>query len=90
MNRSKAVTWEESCLAKFSKFLGLPIKGFEGKFMDMVKRIRLRQKKGRDKGTMTLTKFDREIKKTGVVYKGKGREDKIGLKKGKGSSKLCC
>ena len=37
MNRPIAVTWEESCLTKFSRFFGLTIGGFEGEFLDMVK-----------------------------------------------------
>ena len=53
----------ESCLAKFSKFMGLPMKGFEEEILDLMKRIKGKRLKGTGKGGLVITKFDREIKK---------------------------
>ena len=57
------VPWEESCLAKFSEFLGLPIEGFKEEILELMTRINSRRQKRKGKGGAVSTKFDRELKK---------------------------
>ena len=53
--------WNEGCLARFSKFMGFPIDGYEDEIVVLMKKISSRRKKG--KGGQTSTKFDKELKK---------------------------
>ena len=55
--------WEESCLAKFSEFLGFPTEGFKGEILELMSRINARRQKGKGKRGVVSTKFDRELKK---------------------------
>ena len=57
-------SWEISCLAKFSEFLGFPIKGFEKEILDLLRNLVAQQKSGKEKGNMTVSKSDRETKET--------------------------
>ena len=57
------VPWEESCLAKFSEFLGFPIEGFKEEILELMNRINSRRQKRKGKGGAVSTKFDRELKK---------------------------
>ena len=57
------VPWEESCLAKFSEFLGFPIEGFKEEILELMTRINSRRQKRKGKGGVVSTKFDRELKK---------------------------
>ena len=61
--RIDVVPWEESCLAKFSEFLGFPIEGFKEEFLELMTRINSRRQKRKGKGGAVSTKFDRELKK---------------------------
>ena len=53
--------WSEGCLARFSKFMGLPIDGYKDEIVVLMKKISSRRKKG--KGGQINTKFDKEMKK---------------------------
>ena len=66
---------EESCLEKFSKFLGYPMDGFEDEILDLVQRIDTKRKKGKAKECLTLSKFDRGIKEIKMVSKREGRKE---------------
>ena len=57
------VPWEESCLAKFSEFLGFPIEGFKEEILELMTRINSRRQKRKGMGGAVSTKFDRELKK---------------------------
>ena len=57
------VPWEESCLAKFSEFLGFPIVDFKEEILELMTRIKSRRQKRKGKGGAVSTKFDRELKK---------------------------
>ena len=56
-------SWEESCLARFSKFLGFSTSGHEGEILEFLKRFNVGRKRGKGKGGDRITKFDREMKK---------------------------
>ena len=55
--------WEESCLAKFSEFLGFPTEGFKEEILELMTRINSQRQKGKGNGGTVSTKFDRELKK---------------------------
>ena len=57
------VPWEESCLAKFSEFLGFPIEGFKEEILELMSRINSRRQKRKGKGGVVSTKIERELKK---------------------------
>ena len=57
------VSWEESCLARFSKFLGFSTSGHEEEILEFLKRFNVGRRKGKGKGGNRITKFDREMKK---------------------------
>ena len=56
-------SWEESCLARFSKLLGFSISGHEEEILEFMKRFNVGRKRGKGKGGDRITKFDREMKK---------------------------
>ena len=66
-------SWESSCLAKFSKFLGFPTKGFEKEILDLMRNLVAQQKSGKEKGNMSVSKSDRELRrlKSTINYNGK-------------------
>ncbi|RVW64332.1 putative ribonuclease H protein [Vitis vinifera] len=63
--------WQSSCLARFSRCLGMPTEGFEGEILLLLKRMKERKlqkgKKGnlagRKKRKMESSKFERELRK---------------------------
>ena len=57
------VSWEESCLARFSKFLGFSTAGHEEEILEFLKRFNVGRRRGKGKGGNRITKFDREMKK---------------------------
>ena len=56
-------SWDESCLARFSKFLGFSTAGHEEEILEFLKRFNAGRKRGKEKGGDRTTKFDREMKK---------------------------
>ena len=56
-------SWEESCLARFSKFLGFSTSGHEEEILGFMKRFNVARQKGKGKGGDKITKFEREMKK---------------------------
>ena len=64
-------SWEESCLNKFSKCLGMSIAGFEEEFLLLMSRISERRQQDKGKGVQRSTKFDRELKKLTWTVKDK-------------------
>ena len=65
--------WESRCLIKFSEFLGFPTKGFEKEILDLLRNLVARQKNGKEKGNMSVSKSDRELRrlKSTINYNGK-------------------
>ena len=54
---------DDSCLARFSKFLGFSTEGFEGKLLNLLLRTKRRREQNIKKDISGTTKFDRELKK---------------------------
>ena len=68
------VMWEESCLAKFSEFLGFPIEGFKEEILEFMTKINSQIPKSKGKGGSVSTKFDRELNKLEWNVMDKGRK----------------
>ena len=60
-------------MIKFSEFLGFPTKGFEKEILDLLRNLVARQKNGKEKGNMSVSKSDRELRrlKSTIDYNGK-------------------
>ena len=56
-------SWEKSCLAKFSNFLGFPIKGFEKEITKLLRNLVNAQKLGKGKECLTMSKSEWELRK---------------------------
>ena len=78
-------SWEKSCLAKFSDFLGFPIKGFEKEITGLLRNLVNAQKLGKGKECQILSKSERELRKLEwtINYKGKESSREDGRNKGK-------
>ena len=77
--------WEKSCLAKFSDFLGFPIKGFEKEITGLLRNLVNAQKLGKGKECPILSRSERELRKLEwtINYKGKESSREDGRNKGK-------
>ena len=66
-------SWESSCLAKFSDFLGFPTKGFEKEILELLRNLVSSQKIGKEKRNLTVSKSERELRrlKSTINYNGK-------------------
>ena len=71
--------WDDSCLARFSKFLGFSTEGFEGKILNLLLRNKRRREQNIKKDISGSTKFDRELKKLewSINYKGARKEKSL-------------
>ena len=64
--------WDDSCLARFSNFLGFSTDGIEGEILNLLLRTKRRREQNIKKEILGSTKFDRELKKLewSVNYNG--------------------
>ncbi|RVX04382.1 hypothetical protein CK203_018611 [Vitis vinifera] len=71
--------WDDSYLARFSKFLGFSTDGFEGEVLNLLLRTKRRREQNLKKGTSGTTKFDRELKKLewSINYTGARKEKSV-------------
>ncbi|RVW24684.1 hypothetical protein CK203_082201 [Vitis vinifera] len=71
--------WDDSYLARFSKFLGFSMDGFEGEILNLLLRTKRRREQNLKKGTSGTTKFDRELKKLewSINYTGARKENSM-------------
>ena len=78
-------SWEKSCLARFSNFLGFPTKGFEREITKLLRNLVNAQKLGKGKECQVMSKSERELKKLTwtINYKGKEISREDGRDKGK-------
>ena len=56
-------SWESSCLAKFSDFLGFPTKGFEKEILELLRNLVASQKIDKSEGNLTISKSERELRR---------------------------
>ena len=68
-------TWEDSCLIKFSEFLGVTTAGFEEKILELLRKMESQQQGDKRKGYPTETRCERELRKLEctINYSGKGQ-----------------
>lgn len=71
--------WDDSYLARFSKFLGFSTDGFEGEILNLLLRTKRRREQNLKKGSSGTTKFDRELKKLewSINYSGARKENSV-------------
>ena len=67
--------WEDSCLIKFSEFLGVTTVGFEEEILELMRKMNTRQKGENRKGDPAETRCERELRKLEctINYNGKGQ-----------------
>ena len=71
--------WEDSCLVKFSEFLGFATVGFEKEILRLMGKMVAMQHKDKKKGVAIATRCERELKKLASSINYNGRDKfKIG------------
>ena len=71
--------WEDSCLVKFSEFLGFPNVGFESEIMDLLRKMVSKQHQVENKGAITMSRCEWELKKLVCTIKYNGKnQNKVG------------
>ena len=80
--------WEDSCLIKFSEFLGFSTVGFESEILGLLRKIVARQHQGKNKGTVITSRCERELKKLVCTINYDGRSQIKGGDKERGSIML--
>ena len=80
--------WEDSCLIKFSEFLGFSTVGFESEILGILRKIVARQHQGENKGAVITTRCERELKKLVCTINYDGRSQIKGGDKERGSLML--
>ena len=78
-------SWKESCLLRFSKFLGMSPKGYEDEILGLMLKISGRMLEVKGKGVHRTTKFKREIKRLEWSVEEKGGIEKGCSKMGHGA-----
>ena len=78
--------WEDSCLVKFSEFLGFSTVGFESEILGLLSKIVARQHQVENKGVNTNSRCERELKKLVCTINYDGRSQIKGGEKERGSS----
>ena len=68
-------TWKDSCLIKFSEFLGVTTAGFEEEILELMRKMDIRQHGDNRKGDPAETRCERELRKLEctINYNGKGQ-----------------
>ena len=56
-------SWENSCLVKFSEFLGFPTKGFEKEILNLLRNLVASQKLSKEKRSLLVSKSERELRR---------------------------
>ena len=67
--------WEDSCLIKFSEFLGIPTVGYDVEILELLRKIVSQQPGNKRKGHPTESRSERELRKLEctINYSGKGQ-----------------
>ena len=80
--------WEDSCLIKFSEFLGFSTVGFESEILGLLSKIVARQHQVENKGAISKSRCERELKKLECTINYEGRSQIKGGDKERGSLML--
>ena len=67
--------WEDSCLIKFSEFLGIPTVGFDAEILELLRKMVSQQPGNKRKGISAELRSERELRKLECTlnYNGKGQ-----------------
>ena len=67
--------WEDSCLIKFSEFLGVTTAGFEEEILELMRKMESQQEGDKRKGYPIETRCERELRKLEctINYSGKSQ-----------------
>ena len=67
--------WEDSCLIKFSEFLGIPTVGYDVEILELLRKMVSQQPSNKRKGHPTESRSERELRKLEctINYSGKGQ-----------------
>ena len=67
--------WEDSCLIKFSEFIGVTMAGFEEEILELMRKMESQQEGDKRKGYPTETRCEREPRKLEctINYSGKSQ-----------------
>ena len=67
--------WEDSCLFKFSEYLGVTTVGFEEEILKLMRKLEMQQVEDKRKGNSTETRCKRELRKLEctINYSGKSQ-----------------
>ena len=68
-------SWEESCLVKFSEFLGFQTIGHEKELINMLRQLKDKKSLCESMGQLGSSKCDREMKKLACIINYNGREN---------------
>ena len=77
-------SWEESCMVKFSEYLGFPKKGHEWEILSLLRRLTVKHNQMKPKGQQVVSRCERELKKLECTMKYKGQWYAKGPSKNKG------
>ena len=80
--------WEDSCLIKFSEFLGFSTVGFESEILGLLSKIVARKHQVVNKGAISKSRCERELKKLVCTINYEGRSQIKGGDKERGSLML--
>ena len=81
-------SWEESCLVKFSEFLGFQTIGHEKEFINMLRQLKDKKNLCGSMGQLGYSKCDREMKKLACTINYNGRENGKGSGRDRGNFRL--
>ena len=68
-------SWEDSCLIKFSEYLGVTTAGFEEEILELLRKMEVQQQGDKRKGYPIETRCEKELRKLEctINYNGKGQ-----------------
>ena len=72
-------------MAKFSDFLGFPTKGFENEILNLLRNFVASQKMGKEKGILTVSKSERELRRLRSTINYNGIKTNKGGGRGRGN-----
>ena len=70
--------WEDSCLIKFSEFLGIPTVGFDAEILDLLRKMVSQQSGNKRKGNPAESRSERELKKLECTINYNGKDQNRG------------
>ena len=70
--------WEDSCLIKFSEFLGIPTVGFDAEILDLLRKMVSQQPGNKRKGNPAESRSEMELKKLECTINYNGKDQNRG------------